>query len=50
MSTEEKLIQNIRECLIEKHGEEFLLLSEEDQNELICDSVRAYIDKLKSEK
>lgn len=50
MTPEEKLIQNIRECLIEKYGDEFLLLSEKYQNELIYTSVRAYIDKLKAEK
>jgi hypothetical protein len=36
MTPEEKIIYHIREGLIEKHGEEFLLLSEEDQTELIC--------------
>lgn len=50
MTPEEKLIQAIREVLIEKHGEEFLLLSEEDQNELILATMREYIDKLKTEK
>ena len=50
MTAEEKLINAIREALIEKHGEEFLFLSEEDQNELILATMREYIDKLKAEK
>lgn len=47
MTAEEKLIQAIREALIEKHGEEFINLSEEEQNELI---VGTLLDYVKAEK
>lgn len=49
MSPEEKFIDGIRNLLIEKYGEEFLTLSEEDQNELILKEIRKCIDLLKSE-
>ena len=37
MTPEEKILNLIREDLIEKHGEEFLELTEREQTLLICD-------------
>ena len=45
MTPQEKIIYYTREALIEKHGEEFLELSLEDQNELIYSSI---IEQLKN--
>lgn len=50
MTAEEKLIQAIREALIEKHGEEFINLTEEEQSELIVDTMSNYVKVLKAEK
>lgn len=50
MTPAEKLINAIREGLIEKHGANFLKLSEDQQNEMIVASMTEYIDELKSEK
>lgn len=50
MTAEEKLIQAIREALIEKHGEEFINLTEEEQNELIVGTMLDYVKALKAEK
>lgn len=50
MTTEEKLIQTIREALIEKHGEEFINLTKEEQNELIVGTMLDYVKTLKAEK
>lgn len=50
MTAEEKLIQAIREALIEKHGEKFINLSEEDQNELIVGTMLDYVKALNAEK
>lgn len=45
MTPQEKIIYYTREALIEKHGEEFLELSIEEQNELIYSSI---IEQLKN--
>ena len=45
MTPEEKIVHYTRLALIEKHGEEFLELSLEDQNELILSSI---LDQLKA--
>ena len=45
MTPEEKIVHYTRLALIEKHGEEFLKLSVEDQNELILSSI---LDQLKA--
>lgn len=50
MTAEEKLIQAIREALIEKHGEEFINLTEEEQNELIVGTMLDYVRALKADK
>lgn len=50
MTTEEKLIQTIREALIEKHGKEFINLTEEEQNELIVGTMLDYVKTLKAKK
>jgi len=50
MTTEKKLIQSIREALIEKHGEEFINLIEEEQNELIVGTMMDYVKRLKAQK
>lgn len=50
MTAKEKLIQSIREALIEKHGEEFTNLTEESQNELIVGTMLDYVKTLKAEK
>lgn len=47
MSVEDKLIYHIRLALIEKHGEEYLQLSEKEQALLICDVFKQYVDSLK---
>lgn len=45
MTPQEKIVHYTRLALIEKHGEEFLELSLEDQNELILSSI---LDQLKA--
>lgn len=50
MSAEEKLIKDIRNWFIEKDGDNFLRLSEKDQNNLILAVIRTHVDKLKAEK
>lgn len=48
MTPERKIYNIIRDHLIEKHGEEFLLLSEKERNLLIWDTMREYVENLKS--
>lgn len=50
MSPEEKLIQAIKNGLIEKHGADFLKLSEKAQFELILQTMRDYVDSIKTKK
>lgn len=50
MTAEEKFIYNIRAYLIEQNGEEFLQLSEEEQNDLIFVTVQEFIKKQLNEK
>lgn len=50
MTPEEKIIQAIREGLIEKHGEEFLELSEKDQNIIITDELRICFKRFRNGK
>lgn len=45
MTAEEKMLQSIRNYLIEENGEEFLELTEEEQNNLILATVHSYIEK-----
>ena len=46
MTAEEKFINNIRAYLIEENGEEFLELTEEEQNNLILATIHSYIEKM----
>ena len=48
MTAEEKIINLIRESLIEKHGEEFLELSERDQTLIICDELQKHFERFKN--
>ena len=48
MTAEEKIIKLIREELIEKHGEEFLELTEREQNLLICDEIQKYFKRFRN--
>lgn len=48
MTPEQKIYNIIRDHLIEKHGEEFLLLPLKDQNTLIWGTMKEYVDNLKS--
>lgn len=50
MRAEEKMLQSIRNYLIEENGEEFLKLSEEQQTELIIAILKEFIEKTKKEK
>lgn len=50
MTPEKKIYNIIRDHLIEKHGEEFLLLSVKDQNLLIWGTMKEYVDELKTER
>lgn len=50
MTAEEKMLQSIRNYLIEENGEEFLKLSEEQQTELIIAILKEFIEKTKIEK
>lgn len=45
MTPEEKIIYYTREMLIEKHGEEFLELDEESQNELVYGTILEYLER-----
>lgn len=47
MSPQEKLIEVIRNGLILKHGNGFLKLSAKDQQELILQVMRDYVDSIK---
>ena len=48
MTPEERIIHLISEDLIERHGAEFLNLSEKDKMLIICDELRKHIDNLKN--
>lgn len=47
MTAQEKIVQGIRDYLIEKDGDKFLRLSEKDQQLLIIDVIQKHIDELK---
>ena len=47
INAEQRFINAIREVLIEHHGENFLRLSEENQNELIAEAILEYIEVMK---
>ena len=46
MTAEEKMLQSIRNYLIEENGEDFLALTEEEQNNLILATIHSYIEKM----
>lgn len=48
MTPEEKIIQAIREGLIEKYSEEFLELSKEEQNNVIADELQKCFERFKN--
>ena len=48
MTPEEKIINLIREALIEKHGEEFLELSEKEQTLIICDELQKQFERFRN--
>lgn len=48
MTPEEKIINLIREDLIERYEEEFLELSEKDQILIICDELQKHFDRFKN--
>lgn len=50
MKPEEKIINLIRESLIERYGEEFIELTEREQTLLICDEINKYFDRFKNER
>ena len=50
MTTEEKVYNNIKEWYIVTDGDNFLKLSDEDQNELILSMIELYVDNLKNGK
>lgn len=47
INAEQRFINAIRGVLIEQHGENFLRLSEENQNELIAEAILEYIEVMK---
>lgn len=48
MTHQEKIITMIRESLVEKHGEEFLVLTEKEQTLIICDEIEKYFERLRN--
>ena len=50
MTAEEKIINLIRESLIEKHGEDFLELTEKEQTLIICDEIEKHFKRFRNEK
>lgn len=48
MTAEERIIQDIRDILVEKHGEEFLELTEKEQTLLICDELRKCFERFRN--
>lgn len=48
MTPEEKIINLIRESLIEKHGDEFLALTEREQTLLICDEIEKHFKRFRN--
>ena len=50
MSAEEKLINAVREGLLDKHGEDFAMLPPEQQNEWIALMIQEYIEQMRKEK
>ena len=50
MTPTEKVYNNIKEWFIITDGDNFLKLSDEQQNELIVSMIRLYVDNLKNEK
>lgn len=50
MTPEEKVYNNIKEWYIVTDGDNFLKLSDEDQNELILSMIELYVDNLKNGK
>ena len=47
MTPSEKIYNNIKEWFIVTDGDNFLKLSDEEQNELILSMIRLYVDNLK---
>ena len=48
MTHEEKIIELIREALIEQYGDEFLELTEREQTLLICDELQKQFNRFKN--
>ena len=48
MTAEEKIIDLIRDHLIVKHGDEFLALTEREQNLLISDEIEKSFDRFRN--
>lgn len=48
MTPEEKIINLIREDLIERYKEEFLELSEREQTLLICDELQKHFERFRN--
>ena len=48
MTAEEKIINLIRESLIEKYGDEFLELTEKEQTFIIADELEKYFERFKN--
>lgn len=50
MTPSEKIYNDLKEWFIVTDGDNFLKLSDEEQNELIISMIRLYVDNLKNEK
>ena len=48
MTPEEKIIYYVREGLIEKHGEDYLELSEREQTLIICEELQKHFERFKN--
>lgn len=48
MTPEEKIINLIREALIEKHGEDFLDLTEKEQTLIISDEIEKCFERFRN--
>lgn len=50
MTPSEKIYNDLKDWFIVTDGDNFLKLSDEDQNDLILSMIRLYVDNLKNEK
>lgn len=47
MTPQERILNTIREALIEKHGDEFLSLTDKEQTLIICDELNKQFERIR---